>query len=51
LAVWDNRSTFHAASPDYEGDRAGVRAVSVGERPYYDPASQSRRDELGNRLI
>ncbi|PWN20870.1 taurine catabolism dioxygenase [Microstroma glucosiphilum] len=51
LAVWDNRSTFHAASPDYESDRAGVRAVSVGERPYYDPASQSRREELGNRLI
>ncbi|EPQ30092.1 uncharacterized protein PFL1_02209 [Pseudozyma flocculosa PF-1] len=54
VAIWDNRSTFHAATPDYEGlgDRAGVRAVSVGEAPYLDPNSWSRRDELGqDRLI
>lgn len=49
LAIWDNRSVFHAATPDYDGlgDRAGVRAVSLGERPYHDPKSQSRREELG----
>lgn len=48
------RSVFHAATPDYDGlgDRAGVRAVSIGERPYLDPQSHSRRDELGvDRLI
>lgn len=50
LAVWDNRSTYHAATPDYFalGPRGGVRAVSCGERPYFDPNSRSRRDELGN---
>lgn len=54
LAIWDNRSTYHAATPDYFdiGPRSGVRAVSCGERPYYDPSSISRRDELkGGRLI
>ena len=50
LAVWDNRSTFHAATFDYDGlgRRSGVRAVSCGERPYFDPNSRSRRAELGN---
>ena len=50
LAVWDNRSTFHAASFYYDGlsNRSGVRAVSCGERPYFDPNSRSRRAELGN---
>ncbi|KAJ3015568.1 UNVERIFIED_CONTAM: hypothetical protein HDU68_012675 [Siphonaria sp. JEL0065] len=36
IAVWDNRSSFH-----------GDRATSLGERPYYDPASTSRREALG----
>lgn len=49
LAIWDNRSVYHAATPDTEGlgERAGVRAVSIGEKPYYDPNSWSRREELG----
>ena len=53
LAIWDNRSTYHAATPDYFqlGPRSGVRAVSCGERPYYDPCSTSRRDELNGRII
>ena len=53
LAVWDNRSTYHAATPDYFslGPRAGVRAVSCGERPYFDPNSRSRRDELGETQL
>lgn len=54
LAIWDNRSVFHAATPDYDGlgDRAGVRAVSLGEKPFFDPSSTSRRQELGqSRLI
>jgi hypothetical protein len=34
---------------DYEGDgvRKGNRVVSLGERPYFDPSSKSRREALG----
>lgn len=41
-AIWDNRSVFHTATLDYEGygDRNGVRAVGIGERPYVEPASR-----------
>ncbi|CAO1623222.1 unnamed protein product [Sympodiomycopsis kandeliae] len=50
LAVFDNRSVYHAATPDYKGlgDRAAVRVISVGEKPYFDPDSVSRREELGH---
>ena len=46
LAIWDNRSVFHAATPDYDGmgERKGHRAVGIGERPYLDPKSKSRRE-------
>lgn len=48
IAIWDNRSTFHTATYDIEGqgERYGVRTVSVGEKPYYDAESNSRRDDL-----
>jgi hypothetical protein len=48
LAIWDNRSVFHTATYDYdfEGERFGNRAVGLGERPYYDPNSTSRRAAL-----
>ncbi|KAH7325717.1 hypothetical protein B0I35DRAFT_405075 [Stachybotrys elegans] len=50
LAIWDNRSVYHAATPDYgEGDygeRQGTRTVSLGERPYIDPESTSRSEAL-----
>ena len=48
IAIWDNRSTFHTATHDLEGqgDRFGNRAVGVGERPYFDPESKSRREAL-----
>jgi alpha-ketoglutarate-dependent taurine dioxygenase len=50
LAIWDNRSVYHAATPDYLdqdlGERMGQRAVSLGERPYFDPLSASRREAL-----
>ncbi|KAI0394091.1 TauD-domain-containing protein [Xylariaceae sp. FL0594] len=49
LAIWDNRSVYHAATPDYHevfGERTGSRAVSLGERPYFDPASTGRREAL-----
>ncbi|KAF2474921.1 taurine catabolism dioxygenase [Lindgomyces ingoldianus] len=49
LAIWDNRSVYHTATFDYFGlgERTGQRAVSLGERPYLDPSSTSRRDALG----
>lgn len=51
VAIWDNRSVYHAATPDYVfedglGERKGSRAVSLGEKPYYDPQSTSRREAL-----
>ena len=53
LAIWDNRSVYHAATPDYEGlgERLGHRAVGLGERPYYDPESKSRREALREEAI
>ena len=52
VAIWDNRSVYHAATPDYEGlgERLGKRAVSIGERPYLDPQSKSRREALQESL-
>jgi len=51
MALWDNRSTFHAATPDSHlvpnSVRTGVRASSIGEKPYLDPASTGRREALG----
>ncbi|KIW94907.1 uncharacterized protein Z519_04886 [Cladophialophora bantiana CBS 173.52] len=49
IAIWDNRSVFHSATYDYrgEGDRFGNRAVGLGEKPYFDPNSTSRRAALG----
>ncbi|KAF2419888.1 taurine catabolism dioxygenase [Tothia fuscella] len=48
IAIWDNRSVFHSATFDYdfEGERFGNRAVGLGERPYFDPNSTSRRAAL-----
>jgi len=47
LAIWDNRSVFHTATNDYSGKRQGNRVVSLGEKPYYDTHSVSRREALG----
>lgn len=48
IAIWDNRSVFHTATPDIEGqgERYGVRTVSVGEKAFFDPESKSRREAL-----
>lgn len=50
LAIWDNRSVYHTATFDYEGQgpRTGQRAVSLGERPYLDANSTGRREALRN---
>ncbi|KAJ6516852.1 hypothetical protein C8R47DRAFT_1088518 [Mycena vitilis] len=47
IAIWDNRCTFHTATNDYQGFRQGNRVVSLGEKPYFDPTSKSRRAALG----
>ncbi|RAH80505.1 tfdA family taurine dioxygenase [Aspergillus japonicus CBS 114.51] len=49
IAIWDNRSVFHTATGDHEGfgPRSGNRAVGVGEIPYFDRESKSRREDLG----
>ncbi|TVY53536.1 putative alpha-ketoglutarate-dependent sulfonate dioxygenase [Lachnellula cervina] len=51
IAIWDNRSTFHTATNDIAGygERYGVRTVSVGEAPYFDSESRSRREDLAIR--
>ncbi|KAB5576212.1 hypothetical protein GE09DRAFT_1094991 [Coniochaeta sp. 2T2.1] len=51
VAIWDNRSVYHTATTDYLfeqglGERKGSRAVSLGEKPYIDPQSSSRREAL-----
>ncbi|KAJ7915594.1 hypothetical protein B0H13DRAFT_393715 [Mycena leptocephala] len=47
VAIWDNRCTFHTATNDYRGLRRGNRVVSIGEKPYFDANSKSRRHVLG----
>ncbi|CAG7981168.1 unnamed protein product [Penicillium nalgiovense] len=49
VAIWDNRCVFHAATKDIDvdDDRAGHRVSGIGERPYLDPKSLSRREALG----
>ncbi|EME45512.1 hypothetical protein DOTSEDRAFT_43830 [Dothistroma septosporum NZE10] len=49
VAIWDNRSVFHTATNDYHGSRQGNRVVSLGEKPYFDAKSVSRREALGQR--
>jgi len=49
VAIWDNRSSLHSATFDTVGKRKGDRVVSIGEKPYFDPASKSRREALGLR--
>lgn len=48
-AIWDNRSTLHCATYDYDADRAGDRVCSLGEAPYLDPDSVSRREALSTQ--
>ncbi|KAF8888440.1 hypothetical protein CPB84DRAFT_1786066 [Gymnopilus junonius] len=50
IAIWDNRVTLHTATFDYEALRTGNRVVSLGEKPYFDPNSKSRREVLGLKV-
>lgn len=49
-AIWDNRSVFHAGIMDYKGQghRTGHRYVGVGEQPYLDRESKTRREAIGD---
>jgi len=51
LAIWDNRSNWHCATYDYDSARAGDRVCSLGEAPYLDLNSKSRREALAERAI
>ncbi|KAL2830885.1 hypothetical protein BDW59DRAFT_158320 [Aspergillus cavernicola] len=46
VAMWDNRCTLHRVIPGtYEGKRSGIRTTVFGEKPYFDPASESRNEQ------
>ena len=40
------RVTMLIQDSDYDGKRQGNRVVSLGEIPYFDPLSKSRRQAL-----
>ncbi|KAJ9652641.1 hypothetical protein H2198_008121 [Neophaeococcomyces mojaviensis] len=46
MAIWDNRCVWHTATYDYEANRAGDRVCSLGEAPYLDLQSTSRREAM-----
>ncbi|KAJ7091307.1 taurine catabolism dioxygenase [Mycena crocata] len=49
VAIWDNRCVYHTATNDYGAlSREGNRVVGIGEKPFFDPASVSRRRALQN---
>lgn len=51
VAVWDNRVTNHNAIFDYIhfGRRHGWRITPLGEKPYFDPKSKSRKQDLAEK--
>lgn len=47
VAIWDNRSTFHSATFDFDtDDRLGHRVLSIGEVPYLDKNSKGIKEAL-----
>ncbi|OCF42656.1 hypothetical protein I317_03515 [Kwoniella heveanensis CBS 569] len=46
VAIWDNRSTLHSATFDYQEERNGDRASSIGEKPYFSPQGRLRSEAL-----
>jgi alpha-ketoglutarate-dependent taurine dioxygenase len=51
VAIWDNRSNYHTATYDYDDARVGDRVVALGEAPYYDPKSTSRKAALAKEEL
>jgi hypothetical protein len=51
VAIWDNRSNWHTATYDHDGVRIGDRVVSIGEAPYFDANSSSRKAALAKREL
>lgn len=55
IAIWDNRSTYHTIIHDLQlpnGEilpRVGLRTLSLGERPFLDPKSKLRGEELSHK--
>jgi len=50
VAIWDNRVVMHTATYDFVagggGRRHALRVTPHGERPYFDPNSKSREEEI-----
>ncbi|KAF2107802.1 putative alpha-ketoglutarate-dependent sulfonate dioxygenase [Lophiotrema nucula] len=48
MAIWDNRCVLHCPTQDHYGlgGRAGFRTMGIGEKPYFDPLSVSRKQAL-----
>lgn len=50
IAIWDNRSTYHAINSDIRVlgkiERSGIRTVGIAERPYLDPNSITQSEGL-----
>lgn len=51
VAVWDNRVTNHNAVFDYleVGKRHGWRITPQAEKPYFDPNSKSKKQDLAEK--
>lgn len=52
IAIWDNRSTYHAATVDFFGiaEREGIRTVGIAERPYLDPKSEYQSEAVHEQI-
>lgn len=51
LAIWDNRSTFHAPTNDHNEIRRGDRVLGIGEIPFYSQSGKSRAADLKERQL
>ncbi|KAJ3015991.1 UNVERIFIED_CONTAM: hypothetical protein HDU68_012474 [Siphonaria sp. JEL0065] len=52
VAIWDERSTFYADTIDFDfesSSRIGDRVLSLGEVPFFEAESVSRRHALGDK--
>lgn len=48
---FSHKSLANIILSDYSGKRQGYRVVSLGEKPYFDPDSMSRRQALGQAIV